>query len=303
MTRRPPRLAPTPVLTQTELDRIVRVALREDRADRDLTTHLVLPTRLQARGVVIAQARGVLSGIRPATRTAERLGLRVEHSLPDGSAIRSGDRVLEVRGDARAILAAERTMLNFLMHLSGVATSTAEAVRRAGSARRGVQVRATRKTLPGLRVLEKLAVIDGGGDPHRQDLASAALVKNTHLDLLGSSRWRVLEQAIQQSPEISWTVEVRSAAEARRAVAAGVRSLLLDNAGPSGAKAVLRTLRDVPARRRITVELSGGITHDNVAAHARTGANSVSLGAITHSAPALPFHLEIRRVAPRRASR
>jgi nicotinate-nucleotide pyrophosphorylase (carboxylating) len=281
----------------------VGVALREDRADLDLTTRLVLPSRVRAQGVVIAQAHGVLSGIRPAKRTAERLGLRVERSMADGSPIRPGDRVLELYGDARAILAAERTMLNFLMHLSGVATSTAEAVRQARGAGPGVQVRATRKTLPGLRILEKLAVIDGGGDPHRQDLASAVLVKSSHLDLLGAGRWSTIEQAIKEAPEVAWTVEVRSPTEARRAVAAGVRSLLLDNAGPSGAKAVLRTLRDVPARRRVTVELSGGITHDNIAAHARTGANSVSLGAITHSAPALPFHLEIRRVASTRASR
>jgi nicotinate-nucleotide pyrophosphorylase (carboxylating) len=292
-----------PTLSRAELDRIVGAALREDRADLDLTTRLVLPKPVRARGAVIAQGRGILSGMAPAVRTAERLGLRVESPRPDGAWVAPGTSVLTVVGDARAILAAERTMLNFLMHLSGVATATHDAVRRAKAAHPRVLVRATRKTLPGLRALEKQAVVDGGGDPHRADLASAVLVKNTHLELLGAERWPVIARAIRNAPDASWTVEVRSAREARQAVAAGVRSLLLDNVGPSGAKAILRTLRDVPARRRITVELSGGITERNIAAHARAGPDSVSMGAITHSAAALPFHLEIRRVTSARASR
>ena len=205
--------------------------------------------------------------------------------------VRPGSVVLELEGNARAILAAERTMLNYLMHLSGVATATSAAVRAVGPR---ITVLATRKTLPGLRDLEKAAVVHGGGAPHRRDLSDALLVKRPHVQVAG------LTNAVRAALKAGGTrrpveVEVRSLAEAREAVGAGARHLLLDNVGPQGARRIARGLGRRARRAGITLEASGGITAENVRAYRGTGVHSVSLGSLTHSARALPFHLVVVR--------
>jgi nicotinate-nucleotide pyrophosphorylase (carboxylating) len=185
------------------------------------------------------------------------------------------------------------------MHLSGVATSTARAI---GSLRPNTSSRlsvyATRKTLPGLRDLEKRAVSDGGGEPHRRDLASGLLVKNNHLVFVSiPEAVRRLRTAYGANRPIQ--VEVRSARDALRAVEAGADALLIDNATPSRAGAIVRRVRSEFPRRRIRIEVSGGITPGTVARYRSSGADSASLGALTHSAPAIPFHLAIRPVRGR----
>jgi nicotinate-nucleotide pyrophosphorylase (carboxylating) len=209
--------------------------------------------------------------------------------------------VLEIRGDLRRILGIERTALNFLMHLSGVATSTRRAIRAAGEGDSAPRVYATRKTLPGLRDLEKAAVRHGGGEPHRRDLSSAFLIKNNHLAFLP------IETAVRRARSVARgapiEVEVRSAAEARRAVGAGADALLIDNRRPSGARAVVRALERAGLRDRVWVELSGGLTPENVRRYRASGADALSLGSITHSAAALPFHLVVRRPAVTRRRR
>ncbi len=278
---------------------LVRTALAEDRVREDRTTRAVLPRRVAAEGRVVAQAAGVLSGVGAAREAARALGLRVLRAGRDGAAVRPGTVVLVLRGDARAILAVERTVLNLLMHASGVASATARAVRAVRGSRPPLSVLATRKTLPGLRELEKSAVVDGGGRPHRRDLADAVLVKNNHLVLVG------LEEAIGRArraggARASIEVEVRSAGEALRAARAGAGTLLVDNAPPPRARAIVRALVDAGLRRRVRVELSGGLTPENVARYRSVGADAVSLGALTHSAAALPFHLELRSAGLRR---
>jgi nicotinate-nucleotide pyrophosphorylase (carboxylating) len=269
-------------------------ALREDRADRDRTTRALFDRAAPARATVLAEAAGVASGVATALAWARRKGLRARAHVIDGDALRPGTRVLTLAGDARHILALERTLLNLLMHLSGVATRTRETVRRAQRARRGFEVLATRKTLPGLRALEKAAVVHGGGKPHRRDLADAVLVKNNHLAFFP------LDTAVRRlrdrlGPRERLQVEVRSLAQARAAIAAGADALLLDNMSPGRARAILRALGD--ARPRPYVELSGGIRPETVARYARTGADGASLGALTHSAPALPMHLRLTPAA------
>ncbi|MFY9716668.1 MAG: nicotinate-nucleotide diphosphorylase (carboxylating), partial [Thermoplasmata archaeon] len=162
------------------LDRLVRAALWEDRTGQDRTTRAILTAPRRAVGTVTAQARGTLSGMQPARAIARVAGLTLRSAKRDGDPIRRGSVVLVLRGDARKILAVERTLLNFLMHASGVATATARAVDRAGP----LQVWGTRKTVPGLRDLQKAAIRHGGGSPHRRDLAAAFLVKNNHLALV-----------------------------------------------------------------------------------------------------------------------
>jgi len=293
--RRRPRRAGLPPGT----DALLRRALEEDRWTHDVTTRAILPKRLSGRAQVIAQASGVLSGLEAAQALARIAGLRSASSLSEGAAVRSGTVVLELSGDLRRILAVERTMLNLLMHLSGVATLTAAVVGKAQRARPGFRIRATRKTLPGLRDLEKAAVVHGGGEPHRRDLSDALLVKSTHLTLVP------LEEAVRRArvrAPRDLQVEVRSLAQARTAVAAGARRLLIDNQSPGTVARIVREVRRARGGSSVEVEVSGGIGPGTIAAYARTGADAASLGRLTHSAPAVPFHLTLgprRRTAPR----
>lgn len=269
--------------------------MAEDRAGNDRTTSGVLSGPVAARGEVIAQQRGVLSGVAAASAVARAAGLRVQNPVPDGRPIRPGTVVLTVEGDARRILAAERSMLNLLMHASGIATRTAQAVRGARGSRPRLEVWATRKTLPGLRDLEKAAVEDGGGRPHRRDLSDGLLLKSNHLAFvpLATAVDRLRRRA---GPGERVEVEVRNRSEALRAARAGAGALLIDNASPSRAREIVRALEAAGLRAGRWVELSGGISPENVRRYRHVGANAVSLGALTHSATALPFHLRLRPV-------
>lgn len=287
----PGRRSARPRAPRLDTESLVERALGEDRAREDLTTRLLLPRAVPARAKVSAQAEGVLAGMSAAVATARAVGVRARALRPDGSRLRRGTAVLALEGDARAILAAERTLLNFLMHLSGVATATDRAVRRASTAAIALRVRGTRKTTPGLRELEKSAIRSGGGDPHRLDLASGILVKNNHLALLPVEEAVRRARAARAGPV---QVEVRTAREALRAVAAGADALLLDNLSPTKARQVIRRIRTQGGVGRIPIELSGGITERTLPSYRRTGADAASLGALTHSAPALPFHLTMR---------
>ncbi|MGA8276115.1 MAG: carboxylating nicotinate-nucleotide diphosphorylase [Thermoplasmata archaeon] len=274
---------------------LARATLSEDRSGADRTTAKVLPGPLPARAEVVAQARGVLSGGAAARAVAGAAGVRVRSGLPDGSPLRPGRVVLTLEGDARRILAAERSILNLLMHASGVATATARAVLGARGARPPLEVWATRKTLPGLRDLEKAAVRHGGGHPHRRDLADGLLIKSNHLALvpleiaIGRARVRA-----RRGERVE--VEVRTRTEALRAARAGAAALLIDNASPARARAIVHGLELAGLRAGRWIELSGGITPETVRRYRRVGANAVSLGALTHSAAALPFHLRLRPV-------
>lgn len=244
----------------------------------------------------------MLSGLRPALAVAKAAGLRARPLAHDGDRVRPGDRILRLEGPARALLASERTVLNLIMHLSGVATSTAKAVTAAGTrARHGIVVAATRKTLPGLRDLEKAAVVHGGGDPHRRDLASSILVKSNHLALvpLEETLRRITSRARGGRPVI---VEVSDFEDALRAARGGADRLLLDNLRPAQVRALLRRLRNAGLPPSLVIEVSGGIDQGNVRAYAKAGAHVASLGAITHSARALPFHLRVVPAQPGRRS-
>jgi nicotinate-nucleotide pyrophosphorylase (carboxylating) len=289
-------MPPTASRTRGDELALVRRALEEDRFRSDRTTRGLLPRPLTRTAYIIAQARGTVSGVNVVARAVRDEGLTVRRLARDGATVRRGTPVLALTGDARRILAVERTVLNVLMHASGVATATAAAVRAVDGR---LAIWATRKTLPGLRDLEKAAVVHGGGHPHRRDLSDAVLVKNNHLALVP------LETAIgrlrrRYGPREPIEVEVRTAHEALVAARAGVPWLLLDNTTPQRAKAIVRQLERAGLRRGRILELSGGITPENVGRYAGVGADAASLGSLTHSARALPFHL---RWAPSRLSR
>jgi nicotinate-nucleotide pyrophosphorylase (carboxylating) len=278
---------------------LVARALDEDRADQDRTTRALMNRPTPAEATVTAQGEGVLSGMAAVGAMAHALGLTVVAASRDGRRVRPGTVVLRLRGDARTLLAAERTLLNFLMHASGVASATRRAVAGARGAPRRLEVWATRKTLPGLRDLEKAAVVHGGGRPHRRDLSEAILIKNNHLALVP------LPEALRRAharaaPGERVEVEVRSASEALQAARAGAKALLIDNASPARARAIVRALARAGLRRGRWVELSGGITPETVSRYRSVGADAVSLGALTHSAVAVPFHLTLRPARLRR---
>lgn len=275
-------------------------ALEEDRYRQDRTTLGLLPQPRAARAVVLAQAPGVVSGVALVARAVRRAGLRASPLVRDGGRVRRGVRVLELAGDARRILAVERTVLNVLMHASGVATETARAVAAANPRHgRRLEIWATRKTLPGLRELEKAAVEDGGGHAHRRDLAGAILVKNNHLALVPLPE-TVARLRRRYGARTELEVEVRSVRDALRAARLGVGRLLVDNAPPARARAIVRALERAGLRSGRWVEISGGLTARNLRRYASVGADAASLGSLTHSAAALPFHL---RWVPARLSR
>jgi len=208
--------------------------------------------------------------------------------VADGEAVAAGETVLRTAGPARETLRAERVAVNLAGHASGIATKTRQAVDRAEAVDAAVRVAATRKTTPGLRGIEKRAVVAGGGDTHRLDLSHMVLIKDNHIAELG------LETAVEEFRErVSFAtkieVEAESAPEARRAVRAGADIVLLDNFSPAETRDVVNSLSNAVdnADRTVRIEASGGITVDSVADYAATGVDIISMGSLTHSAEAL----------------
>jgi|HubBroStandDraft_3_1064219.scaffolds.fasta_scaffold166778_2 nicotinate-nucleotide pyrophosphorylase (carboxylating) len=263
--------------------------LRDDGVHDDITTRALLPGPRPGSAVILAESAGVLSGGTAAVHLARSVGLGARLLVRDGAVLRRGQAVLRLSGDVRRILGVERTVLNTLMHLSGVATATAAAVRAVDGK---VAIYATRKTLPGLKDLEKAAVVHGGGFPHRRDLSDGFLLKSRHLDLvtLPEAVRRLRASGALRRP---LQVEVRSVRTALDAVRAGAEALLVDNLPPAGAARIVQALTDAGLRDDVWIELSGGITPATAHRYVRCGADALSLGGITHSAPSLPFHLRL----------
>lgn len=278
-----------PALLPLVYDEIVRRALLEDlgRAG-DITTDRILPPELTARAVVVARAAGRVAGLDPALHAFRVLDpqCRADVRLRDGSDAGPGDAIARVTASARALLAAERTALNLLGRLSGIATVTREAVARLDGLK--TRVVCTRKTTPGLRVLEKYAVRVGGGGNHRFGLDDAVLIKDNHVALAGSVTEAVMRVRRGVSHVVKVEVEAGTLEELDEALALGVDAVLLDNMDvPTLREAVRR------ARGRALTEASGGIRPDRLREVAETGVDVVSLGWLTHSAPSLDVALDV----------
>jgi nicotinate-nucleotide pyrophosphorylase (carboxylating) len=267
-----------------DLDAIVRAALEEDVGAGDVTTAATVPPGARARARITQKAPGVVFGLDAAEAVFRALDaeVRIERRTREGE-WREGGAVLEIEGVAAALLTAERTALNFLQRLSGVATLTARYVHAIEGT--GARVLDTRKTTPGLRALEKAAVAAGGGTNHRAGLYDAILIKENHAAMAGGVAAAV-EAARAASPDLPLEVECRDVAEVDAALAAGAEHLLLDNMTPA-------QLREVVARvdGRARLEASGGVTLETIREIAGTGVDFVSVGALTHSAPALDLSL------------
>ena len=265
----------------------VRRALAEDLGWGDVTTEATVPANQSARGVILAKSRCVIAGLDVAAEAFRQLDPAATFDVkrPDGSCCEPGDVVAEVRGTASAMLTAERTALNFLQRLSGIATLTRRFVDAAAG---GITILDTRKTTPTLRALEKYAVRAGGGTNHRAGLDDGILIKDNHARLAGGIA-TALQRMKDVRPEMPIEVEAQSLADVDAAVAAGADIILLDNLSIDEIRRAVQTIGG-----RAQIEISGGITLERIPELARTGADYVSIGALTHSAPAadLSFELE-----------
>ena len=281
-----------PQLSPEQIDRIIDAALEEDLSHGDITSKTLLPPQLYGKASVLVKAKGVLAGIEVAKRVFLKVdpSLKVEILLQDGSRIKPGDIAAVVSGKVISILKAERTALNFLQRLSGIASLTAQYV----EAIKGSQavITDTRKTTPGLRMLEKYAVRMGGGQNHRFHLGDALLIKDNHLVALrsqGESLKEIVARAKQKAPRgIKVEVEVGNFQEAMEAVEGGADIIMLDN---MSLEEMRRVVAAVSGKSKL--EASGGITLDNVRDVALTGVYIISIGALTHSPRALDISLEL----------
>jgi nicotinate-nucleotide pyrophosphorylase (carboxylating) len=265
---------------------LVRHALAEDRGAGDATSAATIAADQRARGTILAKSDLVVAGIDVAAETFRQVDPSAvfEVRWGDGSRVQRGEVVAAVQGRARALLEAERTALNFLQRLCGIATLTSKFV---DAAANRITILDTRKTTPGVRGLEKYAVRCGGGTNHRQRLDDGILVKDNHKRIAGGVR-RAAEQAMQNAAGLPVEVEVENLDELDEALAAGVPRILLDNFTTYDIRAAVKRVAG-----RALIEISGGVTLERVPELATTGADFVSVGALTHSAPSADVSFEL----------
>jgi len=279
-------------LSEEQIDSIVDIALTEDVSRGDVTSDLLIPPDLHGRASIVVKAEGVLAGGEVARRVFLRVDpeLGIEVLIKDGAKVQPGDIAATISGKVISILKAERTALNFLQRLSGIATLSAQYVARTKGCE--VEITDTRKTTPGLRLLEKYAVRMGGGQNHRFNLGDGILIKDNHLvalRALGMSLKDIVSKAKQNAPKgLSVEVEVNTVQEAIDAVEGGADIIMLDNMSPDDMRQVVGL---IPAH--VKTEASGGITLANVRSVAMTGVDIISIGALTHSPKALDISLEL----------
>jgi len=282
-------------LNRSVVENAIRSFLAEDLGYGDITTDALVDSERGGEGRVVCRENAVIAGIEEALVLLELVGCYGTARAHDGDRIKAGTVILSARGPARALLGVERTLLNLLTHMSGVATATADLVSIGNRESRGkVRIACTRKTLPGLRYFEKRAVELGGGDTHRLRLDDSVLIKDNHLELAGSVR-----ECVRKAKEtVSFTkkveVEVTTPDQAVDAAKAGADIVLLDNMTPKEVERSVALLNTKNLRDGVLVEASGGIRKENLASYAKTGVDVISVGAITHSAPAVVISLEIR---------
>jgi nicotinate-nucleotide pyrophosphorylase (carboxylating) len=279
-------------VSHPEIQDAVRRALAEDIGTGDITTFLCVPTTAQAVGRMVAKQDLTLAGVELLPLVFNAIAPRActfEMRQESGARLHKGDEIATVTGPARALLTGERTALNFVQRLSGVATVASAYARLLEGT--GCRILDTRKTTPGLRRLEKQAAAAGGATNHRHGLYDAVLIKNNHITAAGSVR-AALEKT--RDAGIPVEIEVRTKAELEEALTHGATHLLLDNLTPAEAREWIADIRANHGVSKqgaaITVELSGGITLDNARAYAETGADFISSGSITHSAPAVDIN-------------
>ncbi|MBI2083439.1 MAG: carboxylating nicotinate-nucleotide diphosphorylase [Deltaproteobacteria bacterium] len=278
-----------------QIQMLIEIALQEDIGTGDITTEAIFGQEpIEKTAVILAKQDLVIAGL----EIARRVFLTVDHHLAwqryfeDGAFVKKGQKVAEIKGRLTSLLKGERVALNFLQHLSGIATLTHQFVEKVKKI--PVQILDTRKTTPGMRALEKHAVRMGGGKNHRLGLYDRFLIKDNHLQAVSISE--AIRKAKEKNPnKVPIEIEIQSEGQIEEAIAAGADILLLDNFSPKELRKIVQTVRrHVRATSRSPLlEASGGITLENVMDYAKTGVDSISIGALTHSARAVDFSLEI----------
>ena len=276
-------------LKPAELTKLVRSALDEDQAFNDITTIATIVSDRRARATLVARGNGTIAGVALALEAFRQLDpkgtMRVEHE--DGSVVSKGDPIVFVTGHARGLLGAERVALNFMQRMSGIASLTAKFVAAVAGTR--ARILDTRKTTPGWRVLEKYAVRAGGGINHRMDLADAVLIKDNHLAACDGDVAVAVKRALDMAPDgTRIEVECDSPEQVTAAVQSGAHIVLLDNMPLD----MLRECVSIVPAGRVKTEASGGVNLNTVRAIAETGVDWISVGALTHSPPALDLALD-----------
>ncbi len=281
------------------LEEKLKQLLAEDVGQGDVTSAAVVPAGLTAEAAVVAKEAGVAAGIEETVALAESLGLRAKTEVVDGDEIKNGKVILRLSGNAQSILSAERTMLNLLSRMSGIATATRRLMEKLQKANSTAKIAATRKTAPGLGYFDKKAVLVGGGDPHRLRLDDMILVKDNHIAIAGS-----VENAVKRAKAASFSkkieVEVTSTANALKAAEAGADIVMLDNFSPKQVRDAVEALKKAGFFGKILLEASGGITAENLLDYASAQVNIISMGALTHSVQALDISLEITHANSKR---
>ena len=271
-----------------QVEQVIENALAEDLASSDVTTQALIPPDLEGRASIVVKEDGVLAGMEVAQAVFRQVdpALRIGVLIQDGARVRKGNEVAIIEGKVAGILRAERTALNFLCHLSGVATETARYVAVVEGCK--TRITDTRKTTPGMRMLEKYAVRMGGGQSHRLHLGDWVLIKDNHLAALPAVGLKEAIECTRRASALKVEVEVGNVAEAEEALDASADIIMLDNMAVEEIKQVVEL-----ARGRALIEASGGITLENVLQVAEAGVDLISVGAITHSAKALDLSLEL----------
>ena len=267
--------------------------LSEDLGLGDVTTAAIIPEEVKAEAVLVSKDSGVVAGIEEISHLTDALGLEEEAYVSDGAEVKRGETLLKICGDARTILATERTILNLLSRMSGIATKTRRIVKLLKKARSSVRLAATRKSAPGLLFFDKKAVAVGGGDTHRLHLDDMILIKDNHVMLAGGVAKAVEKAKAAGSFAKKVEVEVTKTMDAIAAAKAGADIVMLDNFPPKEARQTVIALKKAALRDKIILEASGGITEDNLLEYSTTGVDILSLGDLTHSVKAFNMSLEI----------
>lgn len=265
--------------------------LKEDIGRGDITS-AILPN-IKAKAEIICKERAVVAGLKEACILFELVKCKAKNLVREGSFVKPNTPIITVTGNAKAILSAERTALNILMRMSGIATETRRFVDEVQKINHNVRIACTRKTSPGFRIFDKRAVKVGGGDMHRMRLDEMVLIKDNHLAITGS-----IEKAIKTARAIHRTrskieVEVGSLDEAIEAIEAGADIIMLDNLTPKQVRSVVDALKKKGLRKKVMIEVSGGVTHKNVKQYASADIDMISIGSLTHSVKAVDMSLAI----------
>ncbi len=278
------------------LERKLRKILEEDIGQGDITTALIVPESCTVEAEIVCKETGIVAGIEEAIVLLESLGLKCEVLVKDGEKIRVNHVLMKIFGDARAVFCVERTLLNIISRMSGIATATTDIVNKIREAGLKTKVACTRKTALGLLYFDKKAVLIGGGDTHRLHLDDMVLIKDNHIAVAGS-----VEEAIRRvKRNVSFSkkieVEVTRIADVLSAAKTGVDIIMLDNFSPEQIEKAIKSLKKSGFFGKVLLEASGGITRQNILKFASTGVSIVSLGEITDSIKSLDISLEITKI-------